>query len=254
MTVGAGAGVLVAGQRRRMMASDPSRGPLRRTAGTLLTPVSPRDRGLRGAVLGPQDARRRSYKSMGRAQLNAVKAANAANTGGGGKTKATGKADTGSTASPAGRVTRIAGTPNPNISKNGTARDTATVGPVTPRRPPPNPARAPGPSHPAKQQHQPPTGSPETVAIPRPGPPPQTDQILRPPRVADTVAIPGPAPPPQTDQIPRPTPTQQIPRPAPPDPSTTTAARLSPPAAGADGNDDGEPGRRPLESASAGQK
>ena len=52
-TVGAGAGVLAAGQRRRMIAADPTRGPLRRTAGTLLTPVSLVTGGLRGAAFGP---------------------------------------------------------------------------------------------------------------------------------------------------------------------------------------------------------
>ena len=249
-TVGAGAGVLVAGQRRRMMAADPTRGPLRRTAGTLLTPVSLLTGGVRGAVLGPQDARRRSYKNLGRAQLTAVKAANAANAGGSGKKKTTGKADTESTATAAARVARIAGTPNPKVSKNGTARDTATVGPVLPRRPPPNPARATGPSMPTGQPNQPPrNGSPETVAIPRPGPPPQTDRI---PRPLETVAIPRPGPPPQTDQIPRPAPTQRIPRPAPPDPSTAATARPSTPPPGADRNDDDAPDRRPLEPASAG--
>ncbi len=248
-TVGAGAGVLVAGQRRRMMAADPSRGPLRRTAGTLLTPVSLLTGGVRGAVLGPQDARRRSYKNLGRAQLTAVKAANAANAGGSGKKKVTGQADTESTATGAARVARIAGTPNPKVSKNGTARDTATVGPVLPRRPPPNPARATGPSMPTGQSNQPPrNGSPETVAIPRPAPP-QTDRI---PRPLETVAIPRPGPPPQTDQVPRPAPTQRIPRPAPPDPSTAATARPSTPPPGADRNDDDAPDRRPLEPASAG--
>ena len=78
-TVGMGAGVIAAGQRRRMMAADPTRGPIRRTAGTLLSPATLVAGGIRGAVLGPQDAHRRSYKTMGKAQVNAVKAANAAN-------------------------------------------------------------------------------------------------------------------------------------------------------------------------------
>ena len=81
-TVGAGAGVIAAGQRRRMMAADPTRGPIRRTAGTLLTPVSLLTGGLRGAAFGPQDAHRRSCKTMSKAQVNAVKAANAANAAG----------------------------------------------------------------------------------------------------------------------------------------------------------------------------
>jgi hypothetical protein len=76
-TVGAGAGVLAAGQRRRMIAADPSRGPIRRGAGTLLTPVSLLAGGVRGAVFGSQDAQRRVWKTMNRGQINAAKAAKA---------------------------------------------------------------------------------------------------------------------------------------------------------------------------------
>jgi hypothetical protein len=76
-TVGAGAGVIVAAQRRRMIAADPTRGPLRRNAGRLLTPVSLLAGGVRGAAFGPQDAQRRAWKTMTRAQINATKTAKA---------------------------------------------------------------------------------------------------------------------------------------------------------------------------------
>ena len=102
-TVGAGAGVLAAGQRRRMIAADPTRGPLRRTAGTLLTPVSLVTGGLRGAAFGPQDAQRRAWKTMNRGQVNAVKAANAAQASGGSKKKTPSPAGTsGTTPNPPG--------------------------------------------------------------------------------------------------------------------------------------------------------
>jgi hypothetical protein len=155
-TIGAGAGVIAAGQRRRMMAADPTRGPIRRTAGTLLTPVSLLTGGLRGAVLGPQDAHRRSYKTMSKAQLNAFKATNAANASARATKKTPGQTvSPGTTVSPAGRTARTAGTPNLNIrpagSDQGTARDADAVGQVLPRRRPPIPARSTG---------SPPTGEP----------------------------------------------------------------------------------------------
>ena len=196
-TIGAGAGVIAAGQRRRMMAADPTRGPIRRTAGTLLTPVSLLTGGLRGAVLGPQDARRRSYKTMSKAQLNAVKAANAANASGKSTKRIPGKAGaTGATVSPSGRTVRIAGTPNLNVrpagSSHGTARDAAAVGQVLPRRRPPMPARSTGPPRQAHPTGQPPPPEASgTVSIPRRAPLPPPDQIH--PR-------PGPqAPEPNTD-------------------------------------------------------
>ena len=218
--VGAGAGVVVAGQRRRMMAADPTRGPMRRTTGTLLTPVSLLTGGIRGAVLGPQDARRRSYKAMGRAQLNAVKAANTASAG---------KDGTGPVPAPAARAARIAGTPNPNVSKHSNTRDTAAAGPVLPRRPPPNPAKATGPASPTTGQSAPVTAATETVAVPRPGRPPHTDRIPRPP-----------------------SPMQPIPRPVAADPPAKATARPDP-TRQPPGGDDTAAGRRPLETASAGQ-
>jgi hypothetical protein len=60
-----------------MIAADPSRGPIRRGAGTLLTPVSLLAGGVRGAVFGSQDAQRRVWKTMNRGQINAAKAAKA---------------------------------------------------------------------------------------------------------------------------------------------------------------------------------
>ena len=113
-TVGAGAGVLAAGQRRRMMAADPTRGPLRRTAGTLLTPVSLLTGGLRGAAFGPQDAHRRAWKTMNRGQITAVKAANAAQASAGSKKKTPSPAGTSGTPThPPGSTAR---TPVPGIT------------------------------------------------------------------------------------------------------------------------------------------
>ena len=171
-TVGAGAGVIAAGQRRRMMAADPTRGPIRRTAGTLLTPVSLLTGGLRGAAFGPQDAQRRSWKTMSKAQVNAVKAANA-NAAGGSKKKSGRSGTTGTTVSPSGRTARTAGTPNPNIrpagTSHGTARDAAAVGQVLPRRRPPTPTDyRTGPTRQANITAQPPpTEISDTVSIPR---------------------------------------------------------------------------------------
>ena len=156
-TVGAGAGVLAAGQRRRMIAADPTRGPLRRTAGTLLTPVSLVTGGLRGAAFGPQDAQRRAWKTMNRGQVNAVKAANAAQAAAGSKKK---------TPSPAGTSGT---TPNPPGS---TAR--TPVPDITPERPPHRTA-------PATTGQPPPAQNYDTVSIPRRAPEPRTDQIPRPP-------------------------------------------------------------------------
>ena len=156
-TVGAGAGVLAAGQRRRMIAADPTRGPLRRTAGTLLTPVSLVTGGLRGAAFGPQDAERRAWKTMNRGQINAVKAANAAQASAGSKKKTPSPAGTsGTTAHPPGSTAR---TPVPDI---------------TPERPPHRTA-------PATTGQPPPAQNYDTVSIPRRAPEPRTDQIPRPP-------------------------------------------------------------------------
>ena len=239
-TVGAGAGVIAAGQRRRMMAADPTRGPIRRGAGTLLTPVSLLTGGLRGAALGPRDAHRRSFRTMSRAQVNAVKATNTANAGGGPK-KPPGKRHrnnrhhrnnrcnrnnraravrTARTVSPANLNVRAAG------GSHGTARDAGTVGPVRPRRRPPTPENR--------------TEAPDSAEAAE---------------TFDTVSLPR-APLPQTDQIPRPpTPTEQLPRPDAPDPGPPTEGsdRPVPPPLDAGGSDDDEPDRRPLESASAGQ-
>src|SRR5664280_1717365 len=131
-TVGAGAGVLAAGQRRRMIAADPTRGPLRRTAGTLLTPVSLVTGGLRGAAFGPQDAQRRAWKTMNRGQINAVKAANAAQASGGSKKKTPSPAGTsGTTPNPPGSTAR---TPVPDITPERPPHRTA---PATTGQPPP---------------------------------------------------------------------------------------------------------------------
>jgi hypothetical protein len=167
-TVGAGAGVIAAGQRRRMMAADPTRGPVRRTAGTLFAPVSLVTGGLRGAAFGPQDAQRRAWKTMNRGQVNAARAANAANAAGGSKEKSTGQAGaTGTTAGRPGRTVRPAGAVNvrPAGSSHGTARDVAAVGQVRPRRRPSNPALRPGKPAPA-----PTSETFETVSIPRRAP------------------------------------------------------------------------------------
>jgi len=155
-TVGAGAGVLAAGQRRRMIAADPTRGALRRTAGTLLTPVSLVTGGLRGAAFGPQDAQRRAWKTMNRGQVNAVKAANAAQAAAGSKKKTPSPAGTSGTATnPPGSTTR---TPVPDITPERPLHRTA---PATTGQPPP------------AQDY-------DTVSIPRRAPVQRTDQIPRP--------------------------------------------------------------------------
>jgi hypothetical protein len=178
-TVGAGAGVIAAGQRRRMIAADPTRGPIRRTAGTLLTPVSLLTGGLRGATFGPQDAHRRSFKTMSKAQVNAVKAANTANA----PAKAPKKAP-GTTVNASTYAGRTAVTPNLNVrlaaSSHGTARDAAAATPVLPRRRPPIPARQPGPATPANVTGQPAPEIADTVSLPRRASLPQTEQISRP--------------------------------------------------------------------------
>ena len=168
--VGAGAGVLAAGQRRRMIAADPTRGPVRRGAGTLLAPVSLLAGGARGAAFGPQDAQRRAWKTMNRGQINAAKAANAAAAGGSKKTAAAKAAATGTTVTRSGRTTRAAGTAHQDVrsagSRHGTARDAATVGPVLPRRQPPDPAREPRPeARPGTPAHpKPSTPNPSRVS------------------------------------------------------------------------------------------
>src|SRR5664279_3779858 len=97
-----------------MIAADPTRGPLRRNAGTLLTPVSLVTGGLRGAAFGPQDAQRRAWKTMNRGQVNAVKAANAAHIAGASKRRTPSPAGTsGTTPNPPGSTTR---TPVPSLS------------------------------------------------------------------------------------------------------------------------------------------
>jgi hypothetical protein len=155
-TVGAGAGVLAAGQRRRMIAADPTRGPLRRSAGTLLTPVSLVTGGLRGAAFGPQDAQRRAWKTMNRGQVNAVKAASAAQAAAGGKKENPGKAGTsGTTVTPSGRT---AHSPVPG------------TGPASP----------PHRTAPATTGQPPPAQTYDTVAIPRRVPVQRTDRIPRP--------------------------------------------------------------------------
>src|SRR5664279_6188884 len=139
-----------------MIAADPTRGPLRRTAGTLLTPVSLVTGGLRGAAFGPQDAQRRAWKTMNRGQITAPKAANAAQAAGASKKK---------TPSPAGTSGT---TPNPPGS---TAR--TPVPDITPERPPHRTA-------PATTGQPPPAQNYDTVSIPRRAPEPRTDQIPRP--------------------------------------------------------------------------
>ena len=181
-TAGAGAGVIAAGQRRRMMAADPTRGPIRRGAGTLLTPVSLLTGGLRGAALGPQDAHRRSFRTMSKAQVNAVKATNTANAGGGPKRahpvrpEAPEQPGTGTTGARAVRTVRRSPA-NPNVraagSSHGTARDAATVGPVLPRRRPPTPENRTGATDSAEEAE-----TFDTVSLQR-APLPQTDQIPR---------------------------------------------------------------------------
>ena len=237
-TVGMGAGVIAAGQRRRMMAADPTRGPIRRTAGTLLSPATLLAGGIRGAVLGPQDAHRRSYKTMGKAQVNAVTAANAANSSQ--EIRSQGS-PTVTAAGSAARTARTAGTPNLNVrtagSSHGTARDAAAVGPVLPRRQPQNPGSRVSSPRPAGQPAAAPAG-------PWPAPPAAN---------TETVSLPR-APVPHTDHIPRPpTQTERIPRPA-PDPGPPTGPFTKPgaqPPVSVDA--DNEPARRPLESTSTGQ-
>ncbi|HZM68174.1 MAG TPA: hypothetical protein VFC16_17950, partial [Nakamurella sp.] len=164
-TVGAGAGVLAAGQRRRMIAADPTRGPLRRTAGTLLTPVSLVTGGLRGAAFGPQDAQRRAWKTMNRGQVNAAKAANAAQAAqaAGGSTKKTPRT--------AGTSPRTAGTSGTATNPPGRTNRTP-VPDITPERP--------HRTAPATTGQPPPAQNYDTVSIPRRAPEQQTDQIPRP--------------------------------------------------------------------------
>ena len=186
-TAGAGAGVIAAGQRRRMMAADPTRGPIRRGAGTLLTPVSLLTGGLRGAALGPQDAHRRSFRTMSKAQVNAVKATNTANAGGSKKVTPGKTGRTGTTAN-----VRAAG------SSHGTARDAATVDPRTPLRRPPTPENRTGATDSAEEAE-----TFDTVSLQR-APLPETDQI---PRPAPTEQLPrpdAPDPAPSTWRIPPP--------------------------------------------------
>ena len=191
-TVGAGAGVLAAGQRRRMMAADPTRGPVRRTAGTLLTPVSLLTGGLRGAALGPQDAHRRSYKTMSKAQVNAVKATNAASVEQEDHRK-TRRTQEQRPAPPRTARRRHRRSPNvrPAGSPHGAARDAAAVGPVLPRRRPPNPVNH-GPTRPAKG----PAGQPDP-------PPAEVFAAASPADTAATVRVTR-TPLPATEQGPRP--------------------------------------------------
>ena len=163
-TVGAGAGMLVAGQRRRLMSADPSRGPVRRTVGTMITPVAVLAGGVRGAVAGPEDAQRRAWRTLSRTSARQTIAA--AKTPEKKKTPASPPAGTGNTlparvaggrnftavdARTTGRTpirggastgagVHTAGTRHPNAvdpRTPGRAPAAGTVGPVLPRRPPP---------------------------------------------------------------------------------------------------------------------
>ena len=230
-TVGAGAGVLAAGQRRRMMAADPTRGPVRRAAGTLLTPVSLLTGGVRGAALGPRDAHRRSYRTMSKAQVNAVKAANTA-----AAKKPSGKpAGTGTATAQPVRTARPAGTVNPNVrvagTVHGTARDAATVGPVRPRRRPPNPTNPAASPRPENSKAREPREAPVTYGASSPADTRGTDPV-------------------PVTRAPLPV-TEQLPRPVAADPDPPTEAiplPETPPASSGD-----SPDRRPLESATTSQ-
>jgi len=109
-TIGAAAGAAAAGQRRRILAMDPTRGPARRTAGALLSPVSMLSGGLHGVVGGPQAAQRSAMRTMTRAQIASTRA-NAATTG---KKPAAAAATSGAAtaAAPGPRTVRDAGTAN----------------------------------------------------------------------------------------------------------------------------------------------
>ena len=122
-TVGAGAGMLGSLQRRRMMAADPGRGPLRRTVGTLLSPAAVLASGLRGAVAGPEDAQRRAWRTLSRTSARQTSAAAMTPKQ---KSPANPPAGTGTT-SPTAVDPRTAG----RVPAAG------TVDPVLSRRPPP---------------------------------------------------------------------------------------------------------------------
>ena len=182
-TLGAGLGVAAAGERRRILAMDPTRGPARRTTGALLAPASLLAGGLRGAVGGPQSAQRSAFRTMTRAQTVTGRANAAAAKAPAAAASATSAAAGTSRAAAAGaptRTVRAAGTVNPAAqlagsrtatsfrvnpdrrtagtaepttgrwtgvpvddgtrpagSRNRSAVDAATVGPVLPRRKPP---------------------------------------------------------------------------------------------------------------------
>lgn len=174
-TLGAGLGLAAAGQRRRILAMDPTRGPVRRSTGALLAPVSLLAGGLRGAVGGPQSAQRSAFRTMTRAHTVTGRANAAA-----AKASTTAAGSAPGAAAAAARTVRAAGTTNPATqvagsrsatsfrvnpdrttarpgaptpgrwtgvpvddgtrpagSRNRLAADAATVGPVLPRHTPP---------------------------------------------------------------------------------------------------------------------
>ena len=153
-TVGAGAGVIAAGQRRRMMAADPTRGPLRRTAGTLLTPVSLLTGGLRGAAFGPQDAQRRAWKTMSRGADQRRQGSERRQAAKRPKKDRSTAGTTGTTVTgtSAGTRSRHPRSEHPAArSAHGTARDAAASAGAT-AAPATEPRRS-RPDHPARQHH-----------------------------------------------------------------------------------------------------
>jgi hypothetical protein len=159
--VGAGAGMMISAQRRRMVAADPGRGPLRRTVGSLVSPAAVLAGGVRGAVAGPEDAQRRAWRTLSRTSARQNSAAaktpkktsasppagtgttSPARVAGARKSTAVDARTTGRTPVRVGAGTgtgvRTAGTRHPNTvdaRTTGRAPAAGTVGPVLPRRPP----------------------------------------------------------------------------------------------------------------------
>ena len=249
-TVGAGAGVLVAGQRRRMMAADPTRGPAASHGRNPAHPgvaahrrrpwCRPRTSGRPPPVLqepgsGP------AHRGQGRERCQRRRQREEEDHRQGGHRIDGHRCRPGC---PHRRNPESEGQQERHRPGHSDCRSCPAAPPAAEPRPGDRAVDAHRATKPTA-----PNGSPETVAIPRPGPPPQTDRIPRPP---ETVAIPRPGH--RRRQIrshgpPRPSgyldpPRRTHPPLPPPDPPH--------PPPGADGNDDDAPDRRPLEPASAG--